>query len=96
MAGLLIRELQLRGLAERVLIVAPSNLTFQWQRELREKFDAPFQVMKGGDLREQFGVTASGDLRLIEVKGLAAATGTILLTPNERRAAEDRRDCYWL
>ena len=38
----------------------------------------------------------SGELRLIEVKGLAAATGTILLTPNERRIAEDRRDCYWL
>lgn len=39
---------------------------------------------------------ASGELRLIEVKGLAAPTGTILLTPNERRVAEDRRDCYWL
>ena len=38
----------------------------------------------------------SGELRLIEVKGLAEATGTILLTPNERRVAEDRRDCYWL
>ena len=40
--------------------------------------------------------TTSGDIRLIEVKGLAAATGTILLTPNERRVAEDRPDCYWL
>ena len=39
---------------------------------------------------------SSGELRLIEVKGLAAATGTILLTPNERRVAEDRPDCYWL
>jgi hypothetical protein len=38
----------------------------------------------------------SGDLRLIEVKGLAGRTGRILLTPNERRVAEDRRDCYWL
>lgn len=38
----------------------------------------------------------SGELRLIEVKGLQAATGTILLSPNERRVAEDRRDCYWL
>ncbi len=56
MAGLLIRELQLRGLAERVLIVAPSNLAFQWQRELKEKFDETFLVMKGGDLRAQFGV----------------------------------------
>lgn len=32
----------------------------------------------------------------IEVKKLAAPTGTILLTPNERRVAEDRRDRYWL
>jgi hypothetical protein len=39
---------------------------------------------------------ASGELRLIEVKGLGGSTGTILLTPNERRVAEDRRDCYWL
>jgi hypothetical protein len=39
---------------------------------------------------------SSGELRLIEVKGLSAASGTILLTPNERRVAEDRRDCYWL
>ena len=38
----------------------------------------------------------SGELRLIEVKGLAGRTGSILLTPNERRVAEDRRDCYWL
>jgi len=38
----------------------------------------------------------SGELRLIEVKGLGAEIGTILLTPNERRVAEDRRDCYWL
>jgi len=38
----------------------------------------------------------SGELRLIEVKGLAGATGIIRLTPNEKRVAEDRRDCYWL
>jgi len=39
---------------------------------------------------------ASGDLRLIEVKGIGGATGSILLTPNERRVAQDRRDCFWL
>jgi len=38
----------------------------------------------------------SGELRLIEVKGIGAPTGSVLLTPNERRVAEDRRDCYWL
>ncbi|MDH7514682.1 MAG: helicase-related protein [Bacteroidota bacterium] len=56
MAGLLIRELQLRGLAERILIVCPANLSFQWQRELKEKFDETFVILKGGDIREQFGV----------------------------------------
>lgn len=38
----------------------------------------------------------SGELRLIEVKGLAGDSGSILLTPNERRVAEDRPDCFWL
>ena len=38
----------------------------------------------------------SGELRLIEVKGLAATTGTILLSPNEHRVAVDRPDCFWL
>lgn len=56
MAGLLIRELQLRGLAERILVICPANLSFQWQRELREKFDEKFLVLKGGDIRDQFGV----------------------------------------
>src|SRR3984893_2853780 len=56
MSGLLIKELELRGLAERILIVCPANLAFQWQRELKEKFDTQFLVMKGQDIRDQFGV----------------------------------------
>ena len=39
----------------------------------------------------------SGELRLIEIKRLArSGGGTVLLTPNERHVAQDRRDCYWL
>lgn len=45
MAGLLLRDLKLRGLADRVLVVCPANLTFQWQRELKEKFDEKFTVL---------------------------------------------------
>ena len=56
MAGLLIRELKLRGLIERALVVCPANLAFQWQRELNEKFDEKFLVFKGSDIRDQFGV----------------------------------------
>jgi len=38
MAGLLIKELKIRGLIRRTLIISPANLTFQWQREMQEKF----------------------------------------------------------
>src|SRR5437868_8669348 len=56
MSGLLIRELKLRGLAERVLVICPANLTFQWQRELREKFESKFVVLKGSEILGQFGI----------------------------------------
>src|SRR5260370_14205652 len=36
----------------------------------------------------------SGELRLIEVKGIGDTDGSVLLTPNERRVAVDRRGCY--
>jgi superfamily II DNA or RNA helicase len=55
MAGLLLRELKLRGLVERTLIVAPANLAFQWQRELADRFREPFEVVRGVDLRSSYG-----------------------------------------
>ena len=39
---------------------------------------------------------AFGELRLIEVKGFAAPNRSILLTPNERRVADDRPHCFRL
>lgn len=56
MAGLLIKELKLRGLADRILIVCPSNLAFQWQRELTDRFQEQFHILRGADLRVQYGV----------------------------------------
>lgn len=56
MAGLLIKELKIRGLIKRVLIVAPANLTFQWQRELRDKFREAFEVIRGDTLRPNYGL----------------------------------------
>jgi superfamily II DNA or RNA helicase len=45
MAGLLLKELKLRGAITRILIVAPANLAPQWQREMIEKFDEPFDLV---------------------------------------------------
>jgi len=55
MAGLLIKELKIRGLVKRILIVTPANLTFQWMRELKEKFREDFSVVRGEILRAAYG-----------------------------------------
>jgi superfamily II DNA or RNA helicase len=55
MAGLLIKELKARGVIKRILIVAPANLTFQWQRELKEKFRENFGIIRGDVLRANYG-----------------------------------------
>src|SRR5229473_7144 len=55
MAGLLIKELKIRGLVKRTLIVTPANLSFQWQRELKDKFREQFEVVRGDVLRANYG-----------------------------------------
>ncbi len=45
MAGLLIKELMIRGDLERCLIVSPGSLTEQWQDELAEKFGLEFDIL---------------------------------------------------
>src|SRR5207249_2563074 len=105
MAGLLIRELKLRGLVERILIVVPANLAFQWQRELKEKFDEKFLILKGSDIREQFGmnqwlenrqVITSLDLakRSTILSGLAQCRWDLVIVDEAHRmsaSAEDKK-----
>src|ERR1700690_3345400 len=55
MAGLLLKELKARGLIRRILIVTPANLTFQWQRELADKFREKFDIIRGDVLRANYG-----------------------------------------
>ena len=55
MAGLLIKELKIRGLIKRTLIVTPANLSFQWQREMKDKFRENFEIIRGDVLRANYG-----------------------------------------
>jgi SNF2 family DNA or RNA helicase len=50
-AGLIIKELRARELIERVLIVAPASLQYQWQTELRSKFNEEFEILDGAALK---------------------------------------------
>jgi superfamily II DNA or RNA helicase len=62
MAGLLVKELKLRGLIKRILIITPAALSFQWQREMKDKFREDFRIIKGGDMRSQYGVNPFQDI----------------------------------
>lgn len=50
MGGLLLKELKLRGVLARTLIVVPSPLRTQWKREMREKFDEHFDIVERATL----------------------------------------------
>ena len=55
MAGLVIKELKLRNLAKRILIVVPGHLKDQWQRELKERFEENFTVIDRNLLESHYG-----------------------------------------
>ncbi|HPQ16105.1 MAG TPA: helicase-related protein [Bryobacteraceae bacterium] len=50
MAGLLIKELLIRGDLHRCLIVCPGNLVEQWQDELYQRFQLPFEILTNDKL----------------------------------------------
>lgn len=45
MAGLIVKELKLRHLAQRILIVAPGHLKDQWRREMKDRFEESFTIV---------------------------------------------------
>ncbi len=49
-AGLVLRELKLRGRAKRILVVAPKGLVRQWQAEMRQHFGEPFHFVEPSSL----------------------------------------------
>jgi len=55
MAGLVIKELKLRGLARRILIVVPGHLKDQWRREMQERFKETFIVFDRYTLNAFYG-----------------------------------------
>jgi superfamily II DNA or RNA helicase len=55
MAGLLIKELKIRGLVKRTLIITPASLSFQWQREMKDKFRENLEVIRSDILRANYG-----------------------------------------
>jgi SNF2 family DNA or RNA helicase len=55
MAGLIIKELKLRALVKRTLIIAPGHLKDQWQREMRDRFEEHFIKVDRGLMDASYG-----------------------------------------
>ncbi len=55
MAGLIIKELKLRHLAKRILIVSPGHLKDQWRREMKDRFEETFTVVDRGIMGAFYG-----------------------------------------
>lgn len=41
---------------KRTLIITPASLSFQWQREMKEKFREQFEVIRSDVLRANYGM----------------------------------------
>jgi SNF2 family DNA or RNA helicase len=98
MAGLLIKELLIRGDLHRCMIVCPGNLSEQWQDELYQRFQLDFKILTNDALESaRTGkVQADGRLRFIEVKGRVAGALTVTVTRNEILTALNKPDDFIL
>ena len=61
-AGLIIKELKIRGLVKRVLVVCPTGLVTQWENEMKEKFDEKFHVILPSDFNTIKKITDSDNV----------------------------------
>jgi superfamily II DNA or RNA helicase len=52
-AGYILRELEAHEDVERVLIIVPARLQTKWKRELQNRFNETFEIVKGNELIKQ-------------------------------------------
>jgi len=57
-AGLIMRELKLRGLVKRTLVIAPKGLVSQWVAEMRAHFNEHFQLVLPDDIKTLSRISA--------------------------------------
>ena len=88
MAGLLIRELMLRGDLERCLVVAPGSLVEQWQDELESKFGLVFDLLT----RERIEAAGAGGNPFTESSHLIARLDVLSRSEDLRRRLEAAKE----
>jgi SNF2 family DNA or RNA helicase len=93
MAGLYIREMLVRRLIRRVLVVPPAGLVGNWERELEKLFSLAFRIIGGGDARAGNPFTGpNSDLLIVSVDTRRTrASGISSAAPRRRWSASTAR-----
>jgi superfamily II DNA or RNA helicase len=78
MAGLLVKELIMRGDAQNILVVAPGGLVDQWGDEMRDKFGLQFDLLTKELIDQGGNPFARGGLWLARLDVLARNNESIL------------------
>lgn len=87
-AGLAVKELSLRGLAKRVLILCPAPLRDQWREEMSQKFDLGFDIAaRGPDILKQDKLILSLTLARNNAAKLTQRPWDIVILDEAHRAA---------
>lgn len=68
MAGLLMRELLIRGDLHRCLVICPGSLAAQWQDELYQKFHLPFEILTNDRIEAARTGNAFAEMPLVIVR----------------------------
>jgi superfamily II DNA or RNA helicase len=89
MAGLLIRELIVRGDLQRCLIVCPGNLVEQWQDELCRRFQLHFEILTN----DKFESARSGNW-FLENNLVIARLDKLARDENVQQKMK-APDCFW-
>ncbi|MFW9785289.1 MAG: helicase-related protein, partial [Candidatus Heimdallarchaeota archaeon] len=63
-AGIYIKEMMARNLAERIIIIVPASLVKQWEFELANKFNIYFTIYDGNKIKE---IDRKGDYRTLNL-----------------------------
>ncbi|MFX0176950.1 MAG: SNF2-related protein [Candidatus Hodarchaeota archaeon] len=63
-AGIFIKEMMARNIAERILIIVPATLVKQWQFEMQNKFNIEFKIYDGKKVKD---LSNKGDVRSSEI-----------------------------
>lgn len=101
-AGLILKELKAREIAERILIITPASLCEQWRGELSTKFNERFIVYNGIRIRDNLAQQPNQNpwgrdsLVITSLQFARGQCSTVHRTPRQRKDKDDVRTDRWI